>query len=211
MKRLFVMATMIGLSAGCVFGQVEEIRLVKPDKSRGEGVMKVLEKRKSERAFAEKDLSAQDLSDVLWAANGVSRPDGRRTAPSAINAQEVDVFVITKEGAYIYDAKEHLLHLLTAGDFRKAVAAGQDFAADAPLSIVLAADVSRLRGDDERAKLIGAVDVGIVCQNINIACAALGLATVPRATMDKETLTRVLKLKEAHLLLMNNPVGYSKE
>ncbi|MDR3127289.1 MAG: SagB/ThcOx family dehydrogenase [Tannerellaceae bacterium] len=211
MKRFYLIATTLALSISCAFAQQQEIKLLQPDKHRGEGLMKVLEKRKSERAFAQKDLSPQDLSDLLWAANGVNRPDGRRTAPSAINAQEVDVFVVFKDGAYLYDAKAHLLRLLTPGDFRTAVAAGQDFAADAPLSIVLAADLSRLRGDDERTKLIGAVDVGIVCQNINIACAAFGLATVPRASMDKETLTRVLKLKQSHLLLINNPVGYPKQ
>ncbi|MDR2791964.1 MAG: SagB/ThcOx family dehydrogenase [Tannerellaceae bacterium] len=211
MRSLFTVAMASCLFVGCAFGQEKEIKLVTPDRERGEGLMKVLEKRKSERTFSEKELSAQDLSDLLWAANGVNRPDGRRTAPSAVNAQEVDVFVLTKEGAYLYDAGGHLLRLLTAGDFRTAVAAGQAFAAEAPVSIVLAADLSRLRGGDERTKLIGAVDVGIVCQNINVACAALGLATVPRATMDKETLTRILQLKESHLLLMNNPVGYPKE
>lgn len=195
--------------------QAQEMKIIKlnaPNKTRGEAVMKVFNERHSDREYAIEMLSPQDLSDLLWATNGINRPDGKRTAPSAKNVQDVDVYVIMKEGAYLYDAKAHALTPVAAGDHRGLVAGGQDFVKQAPLSIVLASELSRLGNSTaERTRLMGAVDVGIVCQNINIACTALGLATVPRATMDHEGLKKVLKLTDTQLLLMNNPVGYPKK
>lgn len=174
--------------------------------------MTVFNDRKSDREFATTPIKEQDLSDLLWAANGINRPDGKRTAPSAMNRQEVDIYVILPEGAYHYDAAKHQLTLIAEGDHRAAVAASQEFAKTAPLCLVLASDLARL-GDasSEQVKLMGAVDAGIVNQNINLACTALGLVTVPRATMDHATLKQVLKLSDSQLLLMNNPVGYPKE
>lgn len=209
MKRLIVLlfsfVTLFTMQAQ----EMKVIRLNAPNKTKGDALLKVMNDRHSLREYAAKELSAQDLSDLLWAANGINRPDGKRTAPSARNLQEVDVYVIMKEGTYLYDAKEHLLQPVAAGDHRPAVAGGQDFAKTAPVSILLVADLARFGGNiSEQVKLMGAVDVGIVCQNINLACTALGLATVPRATMDHEALSKVLKLKDSQLLLMNNPVGY---
>ena len=189
------------------------IKLNPPDKTRGSAVMKAFNDRHSVREFSSESIRPQDLSDLLWAANGINRPDGRRTAPTARNLQEVEMYVIFPDGAYLYEPKEHVLVQVATGDyFRRAVAGGQDFAATAPMSIVLAADMTKYgeNMNTEQSKLMAAVDVGIVCQNINIACAGLGLATVPRATMDQATLKTVLKLTDKHLLLMNNPVGYPK-
>ncbi|MDR2969372.1 MAG: SagB/ThcOx family dehydrogenase [Tannerellaceae bacterium] len=191
--------------------ELEVIKLNAPDKTKGDAMMKVFGERQSIREYAQRELTPQDLSDLLWATNGINRPDGKRTAPTARNVQDVDVYVAMKEGVYLYDAKEHALKPVSAGDYREAVGGSQDFVKEAPVSLLLVTDLSRL-GDasSEQAKLMGAVDVGIVCQNINLACAGLGLATVPRATMDQETLRKALKLKESQLLLMNNPVGYPR-
>lgn len=188
------------------------IKLDSPAKTGGKPLMEVFNNRKSERSFASEKLKSKDLSNLLWAANGINRADGKRTAPSCRNFQEVDVYVIMQEGAYIYDAKAHALNPVAAGDHRAAVAGnGQDFVKTAPVSLVLVADFDRFEGEiNEGAKLMASVDIGLVCQNINMACAGLGLATVPRASMDHATLKRVLKLKDTQLLLMNNPVGYPK-
>ncbi|MDH6306237.1 SagB-type dehydrogenase family enzyme [Parabacteroides sp. PF5-5] len=201
------------LLVSCVNAQdFKVIKLDPPTKTGGKPLMDVFSNRKSDREFAPEKLSRADLSNLLWATNGINREDGKRTAPSARNVQDVDVYVIMEEGAYLYDAKAHALNPLTPGDHRAAVAKGQDFAATAPLSIVLVTDLSRMSDNmSEWTKLMGAVDVGIVCQNINIACAGMGLATVPRATMDQEVLKKVLKLTDRQLLLMNNPVGYPKK
>ncbi len=211
MKRsVFVIITLLT----AITMQAQELKVIKlnaPDKAKGEAMMKVFNERQSIREYAQKDLTPQDLSDLLWAANGINRPDGKRTAPTARNVQDVDVYVVMKEGVYLHDAKEHALNPVAAGDYRGAVAGPQEFVKEAPVSLLLVTDLSRL-GDpsSEGVKLMGAVDVGIVCQNINLACAGLGLATVPRATMEQEPLRKALKLKDSQLLLINNPVGYPK-
>ena len=206
LSTLFV-CIMISFSQAQSF---QTIKLVNPDKTRGLPTMKAFAERQSNREFTSQKLSDQDLSDLLWATNGINRSDGKRTAPSCMNFQEIDVFVVLSEGTYLYDAETHSLLPLTAGDYRAEVAGSQTGVKDAPLFIVLAADLTKFGEINEGAKLMGAVDVGIVCQNINIACAALGMVTVPRGTMNKDVLTKVLKLKEVHLLMMNNPVGYPK-
>ena len=191
--------------------ELKEVKLNAPDKDRGTSVMKALSDRHSAREWATKELSMQDLSDLLWAANGVNRPDGKRTAPSALNKQDIDIYIIMKDGAYLYDAKNHSLKPVAKGDHRAAVAGGQDFVKTAPVSLVLISDLSRFGGMTDQNKLMGAVDAGIVCQNINLFCAAAGLSTVPRATMDKAALKSILKLSENQLPIMNNPVGYPKK
>lgn len=190
---------------------LKEIKLKAPDKARGSAVMKALSERHSEREYATKDLSLQDLSDLLWAANGINRPDGKRTAPSALNKQDIDIYVIMKEGAYLYDAKSLSLQPIAQGDHRPAVAGGQDFVKSAPVSLVLVSDLSRFGKVADHTKMMAAMDAGIVCQNINLFCAATGLVTVPRATMDQAALKRILKLTDSQLPLMNNPIGYPKK
>ena len=191
----------------------EDLKVIKlnpPQKSRGSAIMKAFSERKSVREFSTRSLKTQDLSDLLWAANGINRPDSNRTAPSCRNFQEVELFVILPEGAYIYDAKKHALNPVTAGDYRGEVAGEQDWVKTAPLCIILVADMTKYGNMSEHSKLMASIDVGIVCQNINLACAGLGLATVPRGTMNHGTLRKVLKLTDVHILLMNNPVGYPK-
>jgi SagB-type dehydrogenase family enzyme len=190
--------------------ELKVIKLNAPDKTRGSAIMKAFNDRQSIREYKQESLRPQDLSDLLWAANGINREDGKRTAPSCRNFQDVEIFVVLPEGAFYYDAKEHALNPVSAGDYRGAVASGQDFAKAAPLSIVLVADMTKYGNMSENSKLMAAIDVGIVCQNINVACAGLGLATVPRGTMDQATLKTALKLTDQHILLMNNPVGYPK-
>lgn len=98
---------------------LKTIKLDSPDKNRGSSVMKALSDRHSDREYASKELSLQDLSDLLWAANGINRPDGKRTAPSALNKQDIDIYVIMKEGAYLYDAKANSLQPIAKGDHRQ--------------------------------------------------------------------------------------------
>lgn len=191
---------------------LQDIKLNNPDKSRGSAFMKALSERESVREFDAKDLSLQDLSDLLWAANGVNRKDGKRTAPSAMNRQEIDVYVIRKDGAYLYDASAQVLKAVAKGDHRKAVAGQQEFVLQAPVCIVLVADLKKL-GDptQDNTRLIAAIDAGIVCQNINVFCSAAGLSTVPRASMEKDALKKALQLSDTQFIMMNNPVGYPKK
>ena len=171
-------------------------------------VMQALAERKSIREYSPRMLRDQDLSDLLWAAGGVSRPDGRLTAPTAQNKQEIRLFVFTAEGVSEYLPQTNQLKFCVKGDYRKMVAANQDFAAAAPLSLVIVADIGLFGADNPRAPMLGAFDAGIVSENINIYCAAAGLATVTRATMDAAGIQKLLGLSETQLPLLNNPVGY---
>jgi SagB-type dehydrogenase family enzyme len=192
--------------------ELKTIKLNKPYMARGKTVMKALENRHSERSFEDKEVSFQDLSDLLWAAVGVNREDGKRTAPTALNRQEIDIYAVMKDGTYLYNAAEHVLQPKTAGDYRNFVKGGQEFENPAPLYLVIVADLTKM-GDvtKEQTKMICAMDAGIACQNINIFCAATGLATVPRAGMNKDELTKVLKLSDNQYIMLNNPVGYPKK
>ena len=189
-----------------------ELKLNRTDLNRGVNVMKAFSDRHSDREFSTRELSLQDLSDLLWAANGVNRPgDGKRTAPSALNKQDVDIYVFLAKGVYLYDASKHVLKLVAEGDHRAVVAGRQDFVKQAPVSLVYVSDLSRFgMGLDEQVKLMGAMDAGIVSQNVNLFCAGVGLSTVPRASMDQEALRKLLKLSDTQVPMMNNPVGYSK-
>lgn len=194
------------------FAADKVIRLPKPNLNRNSEVMEAFANRHSTREYAAKALTLNDLSDLLWAANGINRPEeGKRTAPSAMNKQDVDVYVVLPEATYLYDAKAHQLNLVAEGDHRGAVAGGQAFVKSAPVSLLLVSDLSCL-GDakNTHTQLMGAVDAGIVSQNISIFCSAAKLATVPRASMDTAKLKSVLKLTDTQLPLMNHPVGYHK-
>ena len=194
------------------FAADKVIKLPKPNLNRTGTVMKALSERHSTREFASKALNLSDLSDLLWAANGINRSDsGKRTAPSALNKQDVDVYVILPEGSYLYDAKNHQLILVSEGDYRDAVAGGQNFVKAAPLSLVLVSDVSRF-GDAQKTQnqVVGALDIGIVSQNISLFCSVAKLATVPRGSMDAAQLKKVLKLTDAQIPMLNHPVGYFK-
>ena len=194
------------------FAADKVIRLPKPNLNRNSEVMEAFANRHSTREYAAKALALTDLSDLLWAANGINRPEeGKRTAPSAMNKQDVDVYVVLPEATYLYDAKAHQLNLVAEGDHRGAVAGGQAFVKSAPVSLLLVSDLSRLgEAKNTHTQLMGAVDAGIVSQNISIFCSAAKLATVPRASMDTAKLKSVLKLTDTQLPLMNHPVGYHK-
>ena len=211
-KVLITLMALFIISMGMYSQELKEIKLNAPDKTRGSAVMKALSDRHSDREYDTKELSLQDLSDLLWAANGINRQDGKRTAPSAMDRREIDVYMINKDGAYLYDVNEHSLKPISSGDFRKAVAAQQDFAATAPISIVLVANLEKL-GDPtkEGTRMTANFDAGIVCQNINIFCSAVGLATVPRGSMNQSELRVALKLSETQIISINNPVGYPKK
>lgn len=188
----------------------DNIKLLPPDISRGFPIMQALQHRASATGFSSEALSAQDLSDIIWAGNGINRPaNGRRTAPSALNSQDIDIYVIMENGAYFYNHISHELELISLGDYRNLVTGRQVSMANAPVMLVLVTDISRFPGGDSAMKLRwGAMDAGIVSQNISVACAGLGLATRPRASMDIERLRQLLKLTNDQHPMLNHPVGY---
>lgn len=209
-KILFALFISVCIAAN---GQ-EVIKLNQPNKDRGFSVMKALENRQSTGEFADSELSIEDLSDLLWAANGINRPEiGKKTAPSAQNSQEIDIYVCLKNGAYVYDAQKHVLNLVTTNDLRM-MAERKKGAVAAPCLILLVAETSRFKTNSyntkEHVESMSKVDAGIVSQNISIFCAGVGIGTKPRAQMDHAGLKEALKLKDTQILILNHPVGYKK-
>ncbi len=175
----------------------------------GRPLMEVLRDRHSLRSFRADPLPQQTLSDLLWAAAGINRPEsGRRTAPTARNWQEVDVYVFLEEGVFRYDPAGHALIPLFPDDLRGETG-GQDFVAGAPLNLVYVADHARMEGgsDADRA-LYSATDVGFIAQNVYLFCASAGLATVVRGTVDRETLATRLGLRPEQRIILAQTVGF---
>jgi len=212
MKKIIVIF-FIGIIFNSLCAQTSStIVLNPPNMMRGLTLMKALSLRASAKDFDTTSLKLQDMSDLLWAANGINRPeDGKRTAPSAMNAQDIDVYAVMKSGAYLYDAKKQCLDLVASSDHRDLVAGRQEDFAKAPFFCVLVSDISRFKNGADTTKMIWAAeDAGIVSQNISIFCASVGFDTRPRATMDQQKLREILKLKASQHLMLNNPVAYKK-
>ena len=188
---------------------LDTIKLNSPDKTSGLPVMQAFSLRASVHEWADSMLSMQDLSDLLWATNGINRPaEGKRTAPSAMNAQDVDVYVIMKEGTYLYNASLHTLIPVCSGDNRELPGMTA-----APVNLVLVSDLSRFRyGNDSSKLILAAYDAGIVSQNIGLFCAGMNMVTRPRASFpDMAKLKETLRLTDSQHAMLNNPVGYRKK
>lgn len=164
--------------------------------------METLSQRASTRQFdTSRVIEPQTMANLLWAAWGYNRED-KRTAPSALNRQEISLYVITVQGAYLYDARQNILTLVAAGDFRKS-AGTQPFVHTAPLNIVFVADLDKAPGNDMMF-----VDCGCIVQNIYLYCASAGLGSVVRGSFDAAELARVLKLNDRQKVVLTQTVGY---
>ncbi|MBN1901618.1 SagB/ThcOx family dehydrogenase [Candidatus Sumerlaeota bacterium] len=203
-----IIATLSSISGA---QELKDISLPSPRMKGGMPLMQALKERQTSRAFSEKKLPPQLLSDLLWAAAGINKPDsGRRTAPSARNWQEVQVYAIMREGAYHYDAKANCMRAIAKGDLRK-LTGGQDLATSAPLNLVYVADLSKMKGAPEKDKeLYAGADTGSISQNVYLFCASEGLATVVRALVDRKPLTEALKLSPDMKIVLIQTVGYPK-
>lgn len=192
--------------------ELADIPLPSPRMGGGMPLMQALKERQSARAFSPKALPDQVLADLLWAAFGINRPDtGKRTAPSARNWQEVDVFAVTENGAYLYDAKANVLRAVAAGDLRK-LAGAQEFVGTAPLNLVFVADSTRMTGSSpEDQALYAGADVGFISQNVYLFCSSEGLATVVRGMVDRAALAQALGLPDNKKIILAQTVGYPAE
>jgi SagB-type dehydrogenase family enzyme len=191
--------------------ELKPIQLPPPQTDGGRPLMQVLKDRKSTREFSPQQLSPQTLSNLLWAAFGVNRPDGRRTAPSAMNWQEVSIYVTTADGAYVYNAQGNALDPVAAGDLRAATG-GQSFVKEAAVNLVYVSDLSKTgRASSADAARWTAADVGFIAQNVYLYCASEGLATVVRGTVNKPELAKALKLRPQQEIILAQSVGYPKK
>jgi SagB-type dehydrogenase family enzyme len=191
-------------------GQTSQtLTLPKPQMTGGRPLMDVLADRRSSREFSARPLPLQVLSNLLWAGFGVNRRDsGGRTAPSARNWQEVDIYVATKEGLYLYDARAKALERVLARDIRPLTGL-QDFVRTAPVNLVYVADFSKMQSAPENDRLIySAIDAGFISQNVYLYCASAGLVTVVRGSVDRAPLAKAMNLRPDQRIIVAQTVGF---
>jgi len=192
------------------------INLSAPRQSGGMPLLDALKQRRSVRSFAQKPIEPQLLSDLLWAAFGVNRPDsGMRTAPSSYNWQDVTLYVFTADGVWTYEAAGHRLLPVRQGDHRK-LAGLQSYVWDAPLSIVYVSDFAKMQQGDEPFpddyKLrIGGIDAGHISQNVYLFCASEGLGTVARASVDAKAFAEAFALPPHQHVMFGQTIGWPSE
>ena len=199
-------------SNGTVFAEVlKPIKLPAPQTSGGKTLMQALAERKSTREFSSERLPLQALSDLLWAANGINRPgSGQRTAPSAGNRQEIDIYVAKAEGLYLFNANKNVLEPVLARDIRS-LTGRQAFVKDAPVTLVFVADLKKMKKTGDEATFYAATDTGYISQNVYLYCASAGLATVVLGWVDKEELAKTMRLRTDQRVILTQPVGYPKK
>jgi len=202
---IFMLPT-LGLAA-----DVKPIDFPAPQTDGGKPLMHVLKTRQSAREFSDRMPSPQVLSNLLWAAGGINRPDGRRTAPTASNRQEIDIYIITADGLYLYEPKGHQLMGLLSADLR-ALAGTQDYVKTAPVNLVYVADFAKYdaKTAEENKLTYAGADTGFVSQNVYLFCASEGLATVVRAGIDHAALSKAMRLRPEQHIILEQPVGYPK-
>ena len=206
MKKIWIliMATMLTLSMNAQ----DIIPLLPPQITGGMPLMEALANRKTNRDFTQDELTPQQLSDLLWAAAGVNRPDGRRTAPTARNAQQIEIYILNKEGAYLYLPKEHALQLIEKGDHRTSGASQERFQ-ECPLMLIFVANYDKMEGFSEESKvLFGGTDTGNISQNVYLYCAQEGLATCALGSIHRDKLKELLKYNGTAVL--GQSVGVAK-
>jgi len=208
MRKLMFIVVLI--TAGRLLAQdLKPIPLPRPQTDAGRPLMQVLRERKTTRDFAPDKLPQQLLSNLLWAAFGVNRPDGKRTAPSAMNWQEMDIYVATGEGLFLYNAEGNRLEPVLSQDIRQATGT-QSFVATAPLNLVYVADLSKA-GSSPDTELFTAADAGFISQNVYLFCASENLATVVRGSIDRAALAKAMKLRPEQKIILAQTVGYPKK
>ena len=197
---LFVAITLINAKTP------ETMKLPKPDTSNGIPLMKALNHRQSNRSFSNKKLSKQTLSNLLWAAFGINRPEsGKRTAPSAMNKQEISIYVALKKGLYLYEAKGHKLRLVKDKDLRKFTGT-QGFVSGAPVNLVYVANTNK-----QSNKTYYGAATGFIGQNVYLYCASKGLNVVIRGSINKSKLHEKIGLEDYKKIVLSQTIGYPKQ
>lgn len=206
---MLVLAILLTWGIGTGFAQVMDTMHLPPaQKTGGMPLMEALQNRQSQRAYSSKELTHQQLSNMLWAAYGINRPNGYRTVPSARGLNEFDIYIITSQGWYVYDPDQHAMLQLGNEDLRD-YAGTQDFVKTAPVNLIFVADFDRMTNmDDELRRFYSATDVGYISQNVYLYCASEGLATIVRGRIDKEKAKQVLKLHPNQHVILSQTVGF---
>ena len=204
-----VAVTCFGLSA---FAQESKpIPLPAPKLDSAKSLAQAFKDRKTTREWAPQNLPEQTISNLLWAAWGINRPDsGRRTAPSALNRQEIDLYIATDKGVYLYDPKGHALVPVASGDFRQQTYTQAPFK-EAPVHLVYVADLAKMGEGEEGPKMVLAgMDTGFIAENVYLYCASEGLNTGYRVSIDRSSLSQTAKLRPDQKILGAQSVGLPK-
>ncbi len=213
-RGMFLILPFIFLAAGALsaYAQgLQTIQLPPPKKEGGKPLLQVLNERHSVREFAADKLSPQVLSNLLWAAWGVNRSTGQRTAPSASNRQEIDIYAVMADGAWLYDAQANALKQVVAADIRS-LTGTQTFAKDAPVNLIYVADLAKAgRTRPEDVEFYTGADTGFIAENVYLFCASEGLGTVVRASLDRAALAKGLNLRPDQKIALAQSVGYPRK
>lgn len=192
--------------------ETEMVKLPAPQMTGGRPLLDCLRARQSSRDFAPDRIPPQVLSNLLWAADGINRPDsGKRTAPSAVNWQDIEIFVSTAEGLFLYLPKEHALKRILARDVRGSMGT-QDFVENVPVNLIYVSDYSKMaRGTDEDKRFYSGAHTGFVSQNVYLFCASEGLATVVRGLIDREAMAATMMLRPEQHITLAQSIGYPQK
>jgi len=208
---LFLVTFIAVLDYRLLGAEQNPIKLKEPQLKQNKLLMQALRERQSRRTFSSRELPLEMLSNLLWAAFGINRANsGKRTAPSAMNWQEIDIYVAMKSGLYLYNAGQNLLEPVLAQDIREHVGV-QDFTQTAPVNLIYVADYTRMSGDNKSKNFYSATDTGFISQNVYLFCSSEGLATVVLGWVNKPQLAKVMKLKKTQKIILTQPVGYVQE
>lgn len=212
LKKMSMVTFLLSFAFSLSAEDLKPVKLPAPQPGTGKTLMNVLKERRSSRSFSPRPIPDTVLSNLLWAACGVNRPGtGYRTAPSAKNLQEIDVYAAMGNGLFLYDARDHVLKPVLSEDIR-ALTGMQPFVAEAPLNLIYVADLSKMEGvSPENKALFSATDTGFISQNVYLFCASEGLATVVRGSIDRDSLARKMKLSGHQKIILAQTVGYPGE
>ncbi len=186
------------------------IKLPPPKTEGGMPLMQALKERHSGRSFSSKKLPLETLSNLLWAAWGINRPDGHRTAPSARNSQEMDVYVAMSDGLFLYEPKQHQLKKILSDDIRAATGMN-DYVKDAALNLVYVADLTKANlKEPDAIEFYSGADTSFLAQNVYLFCASEGLEAVVRGSINRPELAKIMKLRPDQKITLAQSVGYAK-
>jgi SagB-type dehydrogenase family enzyme len=214
-KVILSVAVLFCFASAAIAADLSAIKLLPPDLKGGKSLMQSLQERHTSRSFSTKKLPLEVLSNLLWAASGINRQDtGKRTAPSASNKQEIDVYVAMEEGLYVYNVKTHTLDPVLKNDLRQnttmLLQPSKSSVEGAPVQLIYVADLGRMAFyiNDEEKKFYSAADTGFIAQNVYLYCASVGLATVVRGMVNRDNLAKEMKLSDKQKITLVQAVGY---
>lgn len=207
MKKFVTALLIVMVMAGCTFS--ETVKLPAPDKTCSMTLTEALTFRRSDRDFDDEDLTLQELSNLLWAAGGVNRPDGKLVYPVAMGIQDITIYVFGREGVFKYDPKSHSIELVAEGDHRKDTGK-QDFVGKAAVNLAYVHDLGMWKDSkapEEVVRRCGFAHTGEIVQNVYLYSAAMGWNCVVRMSFDAESLSKLMKLSDTQNITLIQTVG----